>query len=44
MAQRGDLAGALDLLDEAVAHIERPGWEERSHYAEILQIRAGCSR
>jgi class 3 adenylate cyclase/predicted ATPase len=39
MAQCGDLAGALDLLDEAIAQVERPGWEERSHYAEILQIK-----
>jgi ATP/maltotriose-dependent transcriptional regulator MalT len=39
MAQRGDLAGALDLLDEAIAQVERPGWEERWHYAEILRIR-----
>jgi predicted ATPase len=39
MVQRGDLAGALDLLDEAIAQIERPGWEERRHYAEILRIR-----
>jgi hypothetical protein len=39
MAQRGDLAGALDLLDEAIVQVERPGWEERCHYAEILRIR-----
>jgi class 3 adenylate cyclase len=39
MAQRGDLTGALDLLDEAIAQVERPGWEERCHYAEILRIR-----
>ena len=29
MAQAGDLAGALVLIDEAIAEIERPGWEER---------------
>jgi predicted ATPase len=39
MAQRGDLAGALVLIDEAIAQIERPGWGERCHYAEILRIR-----
>ena len=39
MAQRGDLAGALDLLDEAIAQVERPGWEERYYYSEILRIR-----
>jgi predicted ATPase len=39
MAQRGDLDGALDLLDEAIAQVERPGWEERCDYVEILRIR-----
>jgi hypothetical protein len=39
MAQRGDLAGALVLIDEAIAQVERPGWEERCHYPEILRIR-----
>jgi predicted ATPase len=39
MAQRGDLAGALVLIDEAIAQIERPGWEERDYYAEALRIR-----
>ena len=29
MAQLGDLDGALDLIDEIIAQIERPGWEER---------------
>jgi class 3 adenylate cyclase/predicted ATPase len=38
-AQRGDLAGSLDLLNEAIAQVERPGWEERCYYAKILQIR-----
>jgi hypothetical protein len=39
MAQRSDLAGALVLIDEAIAQVERAGWEERCHYAEILRIR-----
>jgi hypothetical protein len=39
MAQLGDLAGALVLIDEAIAQIERPGWEERRYYAEALRIR-----
>jgi class 3 adenylate cyclase len=39
MALTGDLDGALDLLDEAIAQIERPGWEERIHYAEILRLK-----
>jgi predicted ATPase len=41
MGQLRDLDGALDLVEKAVAQIERPGWEERSHYAEILRIRGG---
>jgi tetratricopeptide (TPR) repeat protein len=39
MAQTGDLDNALQLLDEATAQIERPGWEERLHYAEILRLK-----
>jgi predicted ATPase len=38
MAQVGDLEGALDLIDEVIAHIERPGCEERHYYAEALRI------
>jgi hypothetical protein len=37
--QFGDLAGALDLVHEVIAQVERPGWEERCHYAEILRTR-----
>jgi predicted ATPase len=40
MAQVGDLAGALVLIDGAIAQIEQPGWEERYYYAEALRIRA----
>jgi predicted ATPase len=40
-AQLGDLEAALGLIDEAIAQIERPGWEERWYYAEILRIK-GC--
>jgi tetratricopeptide (TPR) repeat protein len=39
MARLGDLAGALNLIDEVIAQIERPGWEERWYYAEILRIK-----
>jgi class 3 adenylate cyclase/predicted ATPase len=39
MAQRGDLEGALDLIGEVITQIERPGWEERWYYAEILRIK-----
>jgi hypothetical protein len=39
MALTGDLDSALQLLDEQIAQIELPGWEERLHYAEILRLR-----
>jgi class 3 adenylate cyclase/tetratricopeptide (TPR) repeat protein len=39
MALTGDLDNALDLLDEQIVQIERPGWEERLHYAEILRLK-----
>jgi ATP/maltotriose-dependent transcriptional regulator MalT len=40
LAQAGDLGRSLVLIDEAIAQIERPGWEERYYYAEALRIRA----
>jgi predicted ATPase len=39
MALAGDLDNALQLLDEAIIQIERPGWEERQSYAEILRLK-----
>ena len=39
MAVTGDLDSALDLIDEQIAQIERPGWEERLLYAEILRLK-----
>jgi class 3 adenylate cyclase len=39
MALTGDLDEALQLIDEQIAQIERPGWEERLHYAEILRLK-----
>jgi predicted ATPase len=39
VAQLGDLDAALDLINEAIAQVERPGWEERYGYAEILRIK-----
>ena len=39
MALTGDLDDALQLIDEQIAQIERPGWEERLHYAEILRLK-----
>jgi predicted ATPase len=38
-AQQGDVQGALALIDESIAQIERPGWEERYCYAEVLRIK-----
>ena len=39
MAHLGDLDGALELIDKQIAQVERPGWEERIHYAEILRLK-----
>jgi tetratricopeptide (TPR) repeat protein len=39
MALTGDIDNALHVLDEAIAQIERPGWEERLQYAEILRLK-----
>ncbi len=29
----------LQLIDEIIAQIERPGWEERLYYAEVLRLK-----
>jgi predicted ATPase len=39
IAQRGELDSALDLIDEVIAQVERPSWEERHYYAETLRIK-----
>jgi hypothetical protein len=39
LALTGDLDNALHLIDEPIAQIERPGWEERLSYAEILRLK-----
>jgi tetratricopeptide (TPR) repeat protein len=39
MALTGDLDNALHLIDEAIVQIERPGWEERLSYTEILRLK-----
>ncbi len=39
MTLTGDLDNALKLIDGQIAQIERPGWEERLHYAEILRLK-----
>jgi predicted ATPase len=38
MALGGDVPGALRLIEQQVEQIERPGWGERSHYAEIRRV------
>jgi class 3 adenylate cyclase/tetratricopeptide (TPR) repeat protein len=39
MALTGDLDNALRLIDDVITQIERPGWGERLHYAEILRLK-----
>jgi len=39
MALTGELDDALQLIDEQIAQVERPGWEERLHYAELLRLK-----
>ena len=39
MALTGDPENALQLIDEVIAQVERPGREERIHYAEILRLK-----
>ena len=39
MAMLGDVDDALQLIDESIEQVERPGWEERVHYAEILRLK-----
>ncbi len=39
MGQLGNLDGALHLIDEVIAEIERPDRQERHYYAEALRIK-----
>ena len=39
MAMLGDLDDALKIVDEQIEQVERPGWEERVFYAEILRLK-----
>jgi predicted ATPase len=39
MALSGDIDNALNLIDQQIVQIERPGWEERMSYAEILRLK-----
>ena len=35
----GDIEGGLSLIEESLSQIARPGWEERSHLAEVLRLK-----
>ena len=39
LALSGDLAGGLHLIEDSLSQIARPGWEERSHLAEVLRLK-----
>ena len=39
MALTGEVDDALHLIDEQIEQVERPGWEERVYYAEILRLK-----
>jgi predicted ATPase len=39
LARAGDLAGALNLVNESIAQTERVGWGERAWLAEILRLK-----
>jgi len=39
LALQGDLDEALQMIDECLEQIERPGWQERSHLAEVLRLK-----
>ena len=39
LALNGDLAGGLSLIEDSLTQIARPGWEERSHLAEVLRLK-----
>jgi predicted ATPase len=39
MARRGDLDRALQRIEQCLEQVERVGWEERVHYAEILRLK-----
>ena len=39
LALSGDIEGGLNLIEESLTQIARPGWEERSHLAEVLRLK-----
>jgi predicted ATPase len=44
LALSGDLAGGLSLIEDSLTQIARPGWEERSHLAEVLRLKGWMLR
>ena len=39
LARIGDLESALRTVDEAIEQVERPGWQERCQFAELLRVK-----
>jgi predicted ATPase len=39
LALQGDLDAALQVIDEVLEQIERPGWQQRVHLPEILRLK-----
>jgi class 3 adenylate cyclase/tetratricopeptide (TPR) repeat protein len=39
LALSGDLEGGLSLIEDSLTQIARLGWEERSHFAEVLRLK-----
>jgi predicted ATPase len=39
MALTGEIENALQLIDDIIAQVERPGWGERLYYAETLRLK-----
>jgi tetratricopeptide (TPR) repeat protein len=39
VARYGDFDQGLTILDECLKQIDRPGWHERSHLAEVLRLK-----
>jgi class 3 adenylate cyclase len=39
LSLQGNLDAALAVIDQALEQIERPGWQERSHLAEVLRLK-----
>jgi predicted ATPase len=39
VASSGDIDLALAIVEKMIDQIERPGWEERLYYAEVLRVK-----